>query len=169
MRGRFPCFFLAALLCAHTVHADDPAPEPKAILEVGAAGEWAAKGSGSSYGPSFAVETTPIEHWLEIEAGVSPLFRRGQTEWDIDLLFKKPFTLSETVEVMFGVGPSWSHTRTHGRIDDAPGGEAALDFMFWPWAGRKLGWYAEPSYGYSFGAGHEQGLSISAGLLIPVP
>ncbi len=56
----------------------------------------------------------------------------------------------------------------HGRSDDAWGAEAALDFMFWPWAGRKVGWFMEPSYGYSFGAGHEQSLSMSVGLLIPI-
>ena len=159
---------VALLLCAGTARAQEAEKEPRAIVEVGAAGEWAVKGAGSSYGPSLAVETTPIENWLEIEAGVTPLFSRGQTEWDVDLLFKKPFTLSKTVEFMAGVGPSWSHVVTHGRTQETAGAEAALDFMFWPWKSRKIGWYFEPSYGYSFGPGHEQSLSASVGLLFPI-
>lgn len=47
-------------------------------------------GEGSSFGADVAVEVTPIENWLEIEAGVTPLFARHSTEWDTDLLFKKP-------------------------------------------------------------------------------
>jgi hypothetical protein len=142
--------------------------EPAAIFEAGGAGQWGLKG-GSSYGPSVAVETTPIENWLELEGGTTALFSRGQTEWDTDLLFKKPFTLSDTVEFMAGVGPEWAHTVTGGRSSDSVAGEAALDFMFWPWAQRRFGLYLEPSYDYSFASGHEQSVSISGGLLIPFP
>ena len=97
------------------------------------------------------------------------LFSRGQTEWDTDLLFKKPYTLSDTVEFMFGVGPEWQHTVAHAGTTDSVAGEAALDFMFWPWRERKFGLYLEPSYDYGFGRGHEQSVSVSAGLLIPIP
>jgi hypothetical protein len=142
--------------------------EPSAIVEVGGAGEWGLKG-GSAYGPNFSVETTPIEDVLEIEAGVTPLFSRGQTEWDADFLFKKPWTLSDTVEFMAGIGPEWAHTVTRGNTTDTVSAEVAGDFMFWPWAGRRLGLYLEPSYDYGFGKGHEQSLSMSAGLLIPIP
>jgi hypothetical protein len=143
-------------------------PEPSAIVEIGAASETEIRG-GTGFGPSFSVETTPIEDVLEIEAGISPLFSPGQREWDADFLFKKPYTLSDTVEFMAGVGPSWSHTISGGRTTDTFGAEAALDFMFWPWQGRKFGWYMEPSYGFNFGHGHEQTLSMSIGLLIPIP
>jgi hypothetical protein len=167
--------YLAALLLAvmllpaRQARAGDPGKEPTAIVEVGAAAERATTGGDSSYGPSVAVEITPIEHWLEIEAGVAPMFARGQTDWDVDLLFKKPFVLSPTTEFMIGVGPSWSHTIAQGRTDDEFGAEVALDFMFWPWKGRTIGWYVEPSYGYGFTATHERTLSVSAGLLIPLP
>jgi hypothetical protein len=144
------------------------AEEPSAILEIGAASETGLKG-GTGFGPSFSVETTPIEDVLEVESGVSPLFSHGQTEWDADFLFKKPWTLSDTVEFMAGVGPSWSHTLSGGKTTDTLGAEAALDFMFWPWLDRKFGWYLEPSYGFNFGRGHEQSLSMSVGLLIPIP
>jgi hypothetical protein len=156
------------MLLAQEAVAQPEYAEPSAIVEIGGAGEWGIKGR-SAYGPNLAVETTPIEDWLELEAGITPFFRRGQTEWDTDLLFKKPYTLSETVEFMFGIGPSWSHTISSGKTADTFGAEAALDFMFWPWEGRKLGWFVEPSYGYSFGRGHEQSLSVSLGLLIPIP
>ena len=53
-----------------------------------------------------------------------------------DLLFKKPFTLSKTVEFMIGAGPEWSYTSRASKIS----AEFALDLMVWPWPGRKLGW-----------------------------
>ena len=156
----------ALLLADNTGRAEDK--EPSAIFEAGGAGQWGLKG-GSSYGPSVAVETTPIPDLLEVEGGTTALFSRGQTEWDTDLLFKKPFTLSDTVEFMAGIGPEWAHVTTHGVSSDTVAGEAALDFMFWPLRERKFGFYLEPSYDYSFAAGHEQSLSISGGLLIPFP
>ena len=141
--------------------------EPVAILELGGAGEWAFNG-GSSFGPTAAVEVTPIENWLELEAGVTPMFRSGQRELDTDLLFKKPYTLSKTAEFMFGIGPEWVHATANGRTSDSITGEAALDFMFWPWAKRRFGWYLEPTYEYSFAAGHEQSISVEGGLLIAI-
>jgi hypothetical protein len=159
---------LAALLLSGEAYGQVEDREPSAIFEVGGAGELGLKG-GSSYGTDLSVETTPIPDWLELEGGVTTLFSHGQTEWDTDFLFKKPYTLSDTVEFMFGVGPAWEHTVTHGSTTDSVAGEAALDFMFWPWAERKFGLYLEPSYDYGFGRGHEQSLSISGGLLIPIP
>ena len=147
-------FFAALLFVERVPAAEDAEKEPAAILEVGAAGERAITSGGSSYGPSVAVETTPIEHWLEIEGGVALLFRRGLTDWNADLLFKKPFVLSSVTEFMIGVGPSWDHTIAHGIVDNSFGAEVALDFMFWPWKGRKVGWYIEPSYGRGFSSGH---------------
>lgn len=144
------------------------AAEPSAILEIGGASETGLKG-GTGFGPSLSIEATPIEDLLEVEAGVAPLFSHGQTEWDADFLFKKPYTLSDTVEFMAGVGPSWSHTLSAGKTSDSLGAELALDFMFWPWKNREVGWYMEPSYGFNFGHGHEQSLSMSIGLLIPIP
>jgi hypothetical protein len=37
--------------------------------------DWSITEGGSSFGPTIAVEVTPIENWLELEAGVTPLFR----------------------------------------------------------------------------------------------
>jgi hypothetical protein len=158
----------AMTLCSGQVFGQVEEREPSAIVEIGGAGGWGLKG-GSAFGTDFSVETTPIPDWLELEGGVTTLFSRGQTEWDTDFLFKRPFTLSDAVEFMFGVGPEWEHTVTRQGTTDTIAGEAALDFMFWPWSERKLGLYLEPSYDYGFGHGHEQSMSVSAGLLIPIP
>jgi len=144
-------------------------PEAAAIVELGGAAGWDIKGGGSSFGPDFAVEVTPIENWLELEAGTTPLFTRHSTEWDTDLLFKKPWTLSEKVEFMFGAGPEWIHTRENGVTTNSLGGEVVLDFMLWPSAKHKFGWYLEPGFDYSFGRGHERSVGISGGLLIAIP
>lgn len=158
-------FSCSATAFAQTVDKDK---EPYAIVELGGATAWGINGGGWSFGPNFAVEVTPVEKWLELEAGTTPLFRRHSTEWDTDLLFKKPWTLSKKVEFMAGIGPEWIHTRANGVTANALGGEAALDFMFWPSPKRKFGWYLEPSYDYSFASGHEQSIGVSFGLLIPI-
>lgn len=88
--------------------------EPAAVIELGAAASRSLTEGQSSFVPTVAVEVTPIEDWLEIEAGVTPLFRRHSTEWSTDLLFKKPWTLSDKMEFMAGVGPEWIHTNAFG-------------------------------------------------------
>jgi hypothetical protein len=143
--------------------------EPAAILEIGAATSWNVSGGAASFAPNFAVETTPIENWLELEAGVSPFFTRNSTEWDTDLLFKKPWTLSRKAEFMFGVGPEWVYLRQNGNTTNSVAAEVAGDFMFWPANRHRLGWYLEPAYDYSFAHGHQQSIGISAGLLIAIP
>jgi hypothetical protein len=160
---------LATLIFVGKAYGQAEEKEPAAILELGGAGEWSLTHGKPSYGPNFAVEVTPIPEWLEIEAGVTPFFSRGQTEWDSDLLFKKPYTLSKTAEFMCGVGPEWAHTISGGKSSNSVAGEAALDFMFWPGLKRRFGWYLEPSYDYSFSSGYEQSMSVSAGLLIAIP
>jgi len=160
---------VALLLFGGMAVAQSEGEEPGAVLELGAAGEQSLKGGGSNVGATIAVEVTPVENWLELEVGVTSLFNHGKTEWDTDLLFKKPWTLSDKVEFMIGVGPEWVHTTGRGSTDNSVSGEVVLDFMFWPSAKHRLGWYIEPSYSYDFGRGHEQSLGISAGLLIAIP
>jgi hypothetical protein len=159
------CLFLFAV----STFGQSEEKEPAAIVELGGATNWAVKGGGSSFGPSAAVEFTPVERWLEIEGGVTPLFGRHSTEWDTDLLFKKPWTLSKKVEFMLGVGPAWVHTRKNGITRNSVSGELAPDIMFWPSKKRRFGWYLEPGYEYSFGSGHEQSLGFTVGLLIAIP
>jgi hypothetical protein len=137
--------------------------------KLGGATSLSVKDSGSSFGPTAAVEVTPIENWLELEVGVTPLFTRHSTEWNMDLLFKKPWKLSKKTEFMLGVGPEWVHTKKYGMTMNSVSGEVVLDFMFWPSAKYRFGWYLEPGYEYNFGRGHEQSLGISGGLLIAIP
>ena len=163
----YSCLGSAAL--AQSADTTAKEPEPVAILEVGPAPTQSIKGGGFSFGPTVAVEVTPIENRLEIEGGVTALFASHSTEWDTDVLFKKPWTLSKTVEFMLGAGPEWIHTRSRGVVTNSAGGEVALDFMFWPKPKHKFGWYLEPAYDYDFGHGHDQSIGIAGGLLIGIP
>jgi hypothetical protein len=82
---------LAVLLAwAGNAWAQPSGDDPAAVVEVGGAASRSFKDGARSYGPDLAVEVTPIEKWLELEAGTTPLFTRHSTEWDTDLLFKKP-------------------------------------------------------------------------------
>ncbi|MGB6942867.1 MAG: hypothetical protein WBE37_10755 [Bryobacteraceae bacterium] len=157
------------LFLAGNLVAQAPDEEPAAVVELGGAGGWNLQGGGSSFGPDFAMEVTPIENWLELEAGTTGLFSRHSSEWDTDLLFKKPWTLSEKAELMAGLGPEWIHTKESGMTMNSLGGEAVLDFMFWPSGKHRFGWFLEPGYDYSFGRGHERSIGISGGLLIAIP
>jgi hypothetical protein len=140
--------------------------ENKAILEAGAAMNWNVRGGAATFAPNLAVEIEPIENWLEIEAGVSPFYTHTAQEWDTDLLFKKPWTLSQKAEFMLGIGPQWVHVKQSGRWIDSVAGEVAGDFMYWPKGKHRFGWYVEPSYDYSFAGGHQKSLGVSFGLLI---
>jgi len=158
--------FIAAMMlgmaaCAGSAAAEDK--EPAAVVAIGGAGEWALPGA-ASFGPSVSVEVAPIKNWLEIEVGAATLFRRGVTEFETDVVFKKPFTLSDTLEVMVGAGPAWSWTRQEGI---KWGATFALDVMVWPWPEKKFGWFVEPSY--TINQDSERSLAVSVGLLVAIP
>ena len=158
-----PALLVAGLIAAQgQVFAGERADDDRhgAVLEIGAASEWGVQEGRTSIGPSFAIEVTPIEHWLEIEAGITPLFGKDGTEWEAELVFKKPFQLSKNVEFMVGLGPQWSSTNAFGTV-------AALDFMIW--TTPQFGWFVEPSYSYAFTRGHEQNLGVNVGLLFALP
>jgi hypothetical protein len=147
-----PILLASLVLYSGNVFAQSVDKEPAAVVELGGAVDSNVKGSGSSVGPTVAVEVTPIENWLELEVGVTSLFARHSTEWNVDLLFKKPWTLSKKVEFMLGVGPEWVHTTQYSMTRNSVSGEGVLDFMFWPSAKQRFGWYLEPGYEYNFGA-----------------
>lgn len=140
--------------------------DPRVILELGAATSWTVSGGAATFAPNFAAEITPIENWLELEAGVSPFYTQNSTEWDTDLLFKKPWTISRTAEFMLGIGPQWVYLRQNGRTSNSIAGEIVGDFMFWPSGKHRFGWFLEPAYDYSFAGGHQQSIGMSGGLLI---
>ena len=152
----------ALLICPDPARAGDK--EPLAVVALGAAGEWGFPGNTFSRGPSASVEFTVIKDWLEIEVGGAKLFRRGSSEWEGEVVFRKPFTLSDTAEFMIGLGPIWTQAKGEGA---KLGTTFVLDFMFWPWPERKFGWFVEPSYSVS--KGNEKSLAVSVGLLIAIP
>jgi hypothetical protein len=156
-------------LCCGNAFSQTVEEEPVAIVELGGAASRNLKNAASSGGGDLAVEATPIENWLELEAGTTPLFSPHSVEWDTDLLFKKPWTLSEKLEFMIGVGPEWVHVRQSGVSTNSVAGEIVADLMFWPFAKHRFGWFLEPGYEYNFGVGHERSVGISAGLLIAIP
>ncbi len=154
-------------VCLGSAFAQSAEKDPVAIVELGGATGWNIKGGAASFGPDFAVEVTPIENWLELEAGTTPLFTYGRlTEWDTDLLFKKPWTISKKAEFMLGAGPEWVHARENGATSNSVCGWRWREISCSGPRGRhRFGWYLEPAYDYGFGRGHEQSIGISAGLL----
>src|SRR5215469_11309764 len=83
-----PILLILLFLSSSNSFAQDGDKEAVAVIELGAAAERSLTEAQSSFGPTVAVEFTPIENWLELEAGVTPLFRRHSTEWTTDLLFR---------------------------------------------------------------------------------
>ena len=159
---------LVVFSTAALARSDDEPKEPAVILEVGGVPAWSVTDAGSSFGPTFALEITPIENWLELEVGTTSSYGRHSTEWSTDLLFKKPWGISPKLEFMAGIGPEWVNTRKYGNRTNSFAAEAVLDFMFWPSARRRMGWYFEPFYDYSFQAGHEKSVGAAIGLLIGI-
>ena len=160
---------LLCSLSAVAQTAGNRAKDAVAIVELGGASSTSLSGGGSSFGPNIAVELTPIENWLELEIGVTPLFRHHRsTEWNTDLLFKKPWDISKKFEFMAGLGPEWSYTKEAGTGRHAFALESALDLMYWPRAKRRLGLFIEPAFEYSFSGGHERSFGVTAGLLIAI-
>ena len=142
-----------------------PIPEDHAIVyEIGWAAQWSHDEGAQLQGATFAMEVTPIEHWLEIEIGVSAIRSDGHTEVPIDVLFKKPWAVSPQFEVMVGIGPEL----IHGTGADSAtywGVSSVLDLMFWP--RKNIGWYLEPGYEVTFpGGAARHGAAMAAGLII---
>ena len=59
------------LLWAGNVYAQSTDKESVAIVELGGTADRSLTEGNSSFGPTVAVEVTPIEKWLELEAGVT--------------------------------------------------------------------------------------------------
>jgi len=152
---------LALLVSSGTASAEEK--EPLAVIGLGAAFERGSEAAQFSRGPSAAIEFSAIKDWLEIEVGGAKLFRRGHSEWEAEVVFRKPFDLSETTEFMVGIGPTWTFAKGEGT---KPGTTFMLDFMFWSSPEKKYGWFIEPSY--SISKGNERSVSVSIGLLFGV-
>jgi Bacterial SH3 domain len=136
------------------------------VLEFGTAGEWPLRAELPNFGGTIAGEIEPIENWLEIEFGVATLATSGYAELSEDLLFKKPFRLSPTVEFMAGAGPSYSQPLNGPERGGNWSAEFALDWMFWP--SKNLGWFIEPTWSVNPRNG-QQSAAVSIGVLIGFP
>jgi len=157
-------FASPTLADAQSSNPTSESPEHAVIYELGWVGEWSRDEGFNAKGATFAFEVTPIERWLELEIGVAALRAKTSTEIPVDVLFKKPWQISSTVEFMAGAGPELIHTTGVGR-GTSWGFSAVADFMFWP--KPNVGWYVEPGYEAVFRqAKTEHGLGIAAGLLI---
>jgi hypothetical protein len=155
---------IALLVTSSLAAAEDKEKDkdPLAVVALGAAGEWGFPGGKFSRGPSAAVEFSLIKDWVEVEIGGARLFRRGVAEWEGEVVFRKPFTLSETTEFMIGLGPMW--TKATGESAKL-GTTFMADFMFWSSPEKKYGWFVEPSYSIS---GGERSLGVSVGLIFGI-
>ncbi len=155
-------FVLVSLAGRAAAQAQPPDVDHAVVFEIGAESDWS-KADGFHTGGTFAFEVTPIENWLELELGVSVIPHRGGVEVPVDLLFKKPWRLSRTVEFMAGVGPELIHSTVDGQT--FWGLSAVGDLMVWP--RQNVGWYVEPGIERTFERGdHQTGFAIAAGLII---
>lgn len=165
-----PAIALGPLLLLAPVFAAAEVAEERdhiAVLEFGATSEREISERTSHIGPAVGIEIEPIENWLEIEFGASTYANRGATHWELELPFKKPFRLSSTVEIMPGLGPTWSHTTQPGEPPSTWGAEAVIDLFCW--RTNHLGWYLEPSYGLTFGNGNKKSVALTGGVFFAVP
>jgi hypothetical protein len=159
--------FLALTVAAWAFSASYPAAasDSEVELEIGPVAERTVAGNAATHaGPSFAIEFTPVEHWLELEAAVSRFRIDGVVEWETEVAVKKPFELTPSVELMLGLGPTWRHTGAPLEQSDSFGAEFVLDVQFW--RTRRWGWFIEPSYGVGFSRGSDRAVAITAGVLV---
>ena len=171
---RFAATLVAIAICAPLLLSPVPAVADDedtlnhvAVLEFGATGEREISDRTSHIGPAVGIEIEPIENWLELELGASTFRSGGATNWELELPFKKPFRLSSAVEVMPGIGPTWSHTTQNGERPSTWGAEAVIDLFFW--RSKRYGWYMEPSYGVIFGNGNRKSAALTGGVFFVVP
>jgi hypothetical protein len=155
---------VAALGAQSTASGSGDDTDHAVVYEIGWAGDWSRKEGLHAKGGSFAFEVTPFERWLEVEVGVTAIRADGSTEIPVDVLFKKPWTISRQVELMIGAGPELIHA-TDSEHGTFWGFSSVVDLMFWPT--RNVGWYLEPGYEMTFphGPAHH-GLGMAAGLLV---
>jgi len=141
------------------------------VVGIGGAAE-VELGDGSFHpGANLMIEWDAVENWLELELGASVLALDGGIEVPDDLLIKKPFKLARGVEFMIGIGPELVHAsgnnaKNKGGSGTYFGGEAALDFMFWPWGGH-VGLWIAPEYDLLFPpSGPSSGVGGTGGVLL---
>jgi hypothetical protein len=134
------------------------------VYEVGWAGDYSGAEGFHPKGATFAIEVTPLPDRLELEVGITAIRANDVTETSVDVLFKKPWRLSERIEFMAGIGPEVIHA-TGAEAGTFLGLSVVGDLMFW--SKKNVGWYLEPGYEIAFRAGTiRQGFAIAGGFII---
>ncbi|HYA76936.1 MAG TPA: hypothetical protein VED83_08500 [Burkholderiaceae bacterium] len=154
---------------AHESEETESAKEKEegSVLEIGATNEWTVRnGSGANAGASVGWELTVIPEWLKVEVGGDALVTSGTNALSGVVIFKVPYELSPTTELMVGAGPKWTRKLNGPDQGWYSGAEVDVDFMFWP--RKDLGWYVQPDWSAVPRTG-EQSVGITVGLLIRVP
>ncbi len=158
------CLFAASLLGERAARADEDRPDHTIGVGIGGAIEVEAAYGTASSGANVMVEWDAVEDWLELELEASVLAGGAGVEVPADLLFKKPFTVAPWAEFMVGLGPEIVQVTGSGK-GTYVGGEAALDFMFWP--SHRFGLWIEPSYDVvDRGGTASAGAGATGGLLV---
>jgi hypothetical protein len=138
MKPFVAAFATSGILFAAAANAEEK--EPTATLKIGAGGEL----GRTEYGQPWPGRCGRV-HFNQGLAGNRNRDRAAlclqHDRLEHRHSFQKPFTLSDTAEPMVGAG--WAFDSTFGGTTKI-GAEFALDFMFWPWPGRKHGWFLEP-------------------------
>ncbi len=142
--------------------------DPTWAVEIGGMGEWGLEGGFPSSGPHAGLEHTLIEHWLEVELAATPLFSKGGTEIETELIFKKPFELAEHLEFLIGVGPEWIHRNSGDGPRDSTAIEATAGFDYELWPERHAGVFIEAAYARDFGA-REDSIHLTSGVKVGIP
>lgn len=166
---------VCAQTARQTTRSHTEKEEPILIGEIGGSINRSLQQPETMAGPTLGIEWTPLKERLELEFDINQNFGKAGNELSFDLLFKKPWTLSNKFEFMLGVGPEFSIMKnkittanTTTTATNTWGAELATDFMYWPFQKKKFGFFVEPNYDYSFSTGNEQSIGIEGGLLVGI-
>jgi len=160
--GALAAMLLVAWPASGETSDQDPDDEPAYELEVGPSTEREAGGGATRSGLALSFEVTPVEHWLEIEFGVSALGPVRDREYAVGLAFKKPFTLSPTTELVVGLGPYAARANAGSIYSNSHGMEAVVDVRFS--TRHDFRWFVEPSWSRAAATG-DRALGITVGLV----
>jgi len=156
------------LFAGGTAHAGDDKELPHdhtVLIGLGGATEYELGGGSFHSGRNAMVEWDIIENWQELEVAASLLAGDKGVEVPIDLIVKKPFRLTQSVELMLGIGPELVRLSTPAKKTTYVGGQAAIDFMFWP--SHRFGLWVEPTYDLVFqNTTLSHGIGSMGGLLV---
>lgn len=86
------------------------------------------------WGPGLIYELTVIPHWLEIELAGAALFKREGAKLPVDVLLKKPFRLSRSVDLFVGGGPMMNISVEENEASVHWGVIGSLGGFLWLWS-----------------------------------